>query len=651
MLRNLQAKPLTGTLALASLALWLAACSAAPLTQSSGVVGSTQDWVLRSPDGALNVSVGVGADGRLAYAVSRQGKQVLAPSPLGLTVDGVDLGQGAKVAGEPAVRELDETYALLGNHPTARNHAFETVIPLETAGKKFSLVVRAYDDGIAVRYLLPAGAKRIDGEATGWRVPAGAAQVAYADASTCYEGLSHVKALAQVPEGKTLMAPVTVQAGDCYLSFAEADCENFSDMALVRQGDVFKAQFYAEPKGWDISRRADEARPGVRDGTYLGQAASPWRSVVVAKDLTALVNSDLLMNLCPAPAAGMDFSWVKPGRCLWQWWSVGAPKYEDQKAWYDAAAKLKWEYYLIDDGWRTWRANGKNQWELLAEVIAYGKHVGVKSLVWVNSAEMRNAKGRRAYLEKVKACGADGIKIDFIPDGSASTMQWYMGAMQDCAELKLALNFHGSVKPTGLRRTYPNDITREAVRGNEWHMSRYHRIAPKEMDVSQPFTRCLAGPADVTPVMMDPKELKSGNYTWAHEFAQAMVVLSPVTHFCDQYKFYVGNPMQDLFQDIPTVWDETRVLSCTEMGQVVGFARRKGGVWWVGVMNGAGAREVKIPLDFLGKATHGTLIYDDATTDAAVDRREQQVSPSETLTLKLRPAGGFLGRFGPAIKP
>lgn len=220
-----------------------------------------------------------------------------------------------------------------------------------------------------------------------------------------------------------------------------------------------------------------------------------------------------------------------------------------------------------------------------------------------------------------------------------------MGTMQDCAELKLLLNFHGSVKPTGLTRTYPNDITREAVRGNEYHMARYKRVAPLEQDVSLPFTRLMAGAADVTPVMLNPKELSTAQFTWAHQFAQSIVFLSPITHFCDNYKFYIDSPMFDLFQQVPTVWDETLVLPSTEMGKVVAYARRKDKTWWVGVMNGASESEIKIPLSFLNDKTKATLIYDNKESNSSIIRKEQDVSPKDVLTIKMAPGGGFVGRL------
>ncbi|MBP1618699.1 MAG: hypothetical protein H6Q14_2526 [Bacteroidetes bacterium] len=597
-----------------------------------------------SPDKQLSVLVSIAHEGRLSYSIKSGSIQVLETSPLGITVDSVDLGKGAKFTSTPLFCRIDETYPVLGNHTTAHNFAQEAAIPIVTSGKTFQLIVRVYNDGVGIRYTLPAGSKRINGESTSWNLPANVTKATWSGFSQCYEEPSYTTSLDKIPQDKPVMGPITFEMAGHYLSISEADCETFSDMAFVRKGSRFTADFPFEKQGWDIKRRSDNG-PLVLDGTYHGQLVSPWRTTVVTKNLTDLVNSDLLMNLCPPPAARTDFSWVQPGRCLWQWWSVGSPVYEDQKNWYDAAAKLKWEYYLVDDGWRDWRKDGKDQWALLAEVISYGKSVGVKSIVWVDSKEMREAGKRRAYLEKIKAIGAVGIKIDFIPDATSDIMQWYMGTTQDCAELKLMLNFHGSVKPTGLRRTYPMDITREAVRGSEYHMTRYKRIASLEQDVCLPFTRLMAGAADITPVILDPEQLTTQKFTWAHEFAQSIVYLSPITHFTDHYKFYLQSPMFDLFQQIPTVWDETKVLSCTSIGEVVAYARRKGDTWWIGAMNGAGQREIKIPLDFLKKVTKATLIYDGKLTNTSIDRREQVVSPKDTLTVKLVPGGGFVARL------
>jgi alpha-glucosidase len=609
-------------------------------TATKGIFGQSQTVTVNSPDKRLALTVFT-TDQKLVYSVKAGNTPIINTSPLGLMADSTDLGNNVRIAGQPVLSKINETYAIIGNHTKATNRANEAEIPLSAAGKQMSLFVRVYDDGVAIRYTVPDGIKHIDSENTGWNLPANVAKMAWADFSQSYEGLNYVTPVANVPEGKTIMPPVTFETNGYYVSISEADVENFSDMALMRNGNTFSVNFPFAKKGWDVKPPSTTI---YLNGTYKGKPVSPWRTTLVAKSLNELVNSDLITNLCPPPPKGSDFSWVKPGRSLWQWWSVGSPKFDDQKKWYDAAAKLKWEYYLVDDGWRFWKQEGKDQWALLKEVIDYGKTVGVKSIVWVDSKEFRKAPERKAYLEKVKAIGADGIKIDFIPDATAEIMQWYAETQQECADLKLLLNFHGSIKPTGLHRTFPNDITREAIRGNEYHMTRYRRVMPPQHEVTVPFTRLLNGPADYTSVILNPKELTTTKFTWPHEFAQAIVYLSPITHFADQYQFYLDNPMFDLFQQVPTTWDETKVLACSSMGDVVAFARRKGNTWWLGVMNGVTEREVKIPLDFLAKTTKATLVYD-GESNISVDRKEQTVSKKDVLTIKMKPGGGFVAKM------
>lgn len=588
------------------------ACRAAPVEVSS-------------PGGNLKVTVTGGE--RLTYEVSEGGMPVLLPSPLGLIVDGKDLGAKADV-GQPARRKVAGTYRVLGNHAAADLNANEISIPIASQGVVYTLQVRAQDDGVAVRYLLPEGTKHVDGESTAWRI-AGAKNAGWQDWSGCYEGHDHWTAFDKVPEGKRVSGLMTVETPGHFLFLSEADNANYPDFAFVRKGDTVAPVWYADGKGFAVDSPA--------------RLSTPWRTTTVAKDLTALVNSDLLTNLCPPPEKDMDFSFAKPGRIMWQWCSVGEPKLADQHDWYDAAARLKWEYYMIDDGWRTWRAPGKDQWALLKETIDYGKSKGIETIIWVDSKELiRSPQACRAYLEKVKAAGAVGIKIDFIPDASAKVTAWYDETLRLTAELKLMTIFHGASKPTGRVRTWPHALTREAVRGNEYQMTRYNRLAPLDHDVTQPFTRFLAGAGDITPTVLDPKQLRG--YSWPHMVAQGLTTLSPLECFYDQWKFYDRSPAADLFREIPVVWDETRVLPCTKIGGTVAFARRSGKTWWIGVVNGPESAKADIALDFLKGPAKATLLRD-GKEDAAFDRQETTLSPADKITLELRKGGGFAARL------
>lgn len=585
--------------------------------------------VVTAPGGDLKVTVSVNDAGRLAYTVADGATPVLAESPLGLIVDGVNLGEGVAL-GEPTLSRIDETYPVTGHHTVARSLAVEAGIPVTSHGKTYTLQVRVQDDGLAVRYRLPDGAKHLDGECTGW-TPASPTRAAWQDFSGCYEGNEHTTAWKAVPERKNISGLLTVEIPGRHLFFSEANNANYPDFAFVRDGDTVRPRWYTAAKGFPIDTPE--------------RATTPWRTTTVARDLTGLVNSDLLTNLCPPPDPTIDFSFVKPGRILWQWCSIGAPKYEDQRDWYDAAARLKWEYYMIDDGWRDWSRPGKDKWELLKEVIDYGRTKGVASIIWVDSKEfIRDPQARDAYLQKVKAAGAVGIKIDFIPASSAKVMQWYDDTLRATARHGLMTIFHGCSKPTGRVRTWPHGVTREAVRGNEWHMTRYNRWLPYQHDVTQPFTRFLSGAADITPLVADPVQLRG--YSLPHMFAQALIATSPLTCFYDHYKFYVGSPVEDLLSGMPVTWDETRVIPGTRIGETVGFARRQGDTWWVAVVNGASPAKFTIALDFLSKPAKATCLHD-AKEDATADRRESRVAPGDKLEIELRKGGGFVARLTP----
>jgi alpha-glucosidase len=387
-------------------------------------------------------------------------------------------------------------------HAMAVNHCNEAVIPVESAGGiKYELEVRAFDDGAAVRtrITLDDTMHAIEGEATSWALPPDS-HAWWARYDGSYERPFESGMIETIPSHTPLAPPVTFKlSGNLYVALTEANNDSFPDMGLERDSAFLKAIFPASSKGW----------------RQQGIIVTPWRVAIIAEGLNALVNSDIVTNLCTSPPAELvSAGWIKPGRALWQWWSIGAPKLDDQKEWIDAAKKLSFEYYLIDDGWRNWRAPDKDQWDCLKDVIAYAKTQGVGALVWVDSKEMRTDTARRVYLEKVAALGAAGIKIDFIPACTPEITRWYEGTLKDTAELHLLCNFHGTVKPTRRRRTWPHELTREAVRGHEYHMTRYRRIQAADHDETVLFPRFLAGPADYTPTAFDPREMVG--YTWAH---------------------------------------------------------------------------------------------------------------------------------------
>jgi alpha-glucosidase len=170
-----------------------------------------------------------------------------------------------------------------------------------------------------------------------------------------------------------------------------------------------------------------------------------------------------------------------------------------------------------------------------------------------------------------------------------------------------------------------------------------NRVAPKSQDVINPFTRFIIGPADFTPVIFNEKELN--DFSWSHELAQAVVYLSPLTHFADAYYNYINNPAEDLLRDIPVTWDETVVFPCSEINKVAAFARRKGNEWWVGIMNGENTSTVSFGFDFLGSNAIATILSDRKDAYNAFNREEKMVSKKDRIEIQMKPGGGYFMRM------
>ncbi len=492
---------------------------------------------------------------------------------------------------------------------------------------------RDFADGFAVRYLLPDGVCTVSCERTEWVVPENA-KIWYQPLCMEYEHPYVSQMVGRIAAGTLMNMPVTLKLSDgSYRLLTEANVVNHSDASLEYCGGGRFAIRYAYDKN-------GFKRPG---------GASPWRVTLVAKDLQTLATSDIVRRLCPDPSpevAAKCAAFVKGGRSVWQWLPAGDPKYGEQKEWYDRTKALGFEYYLVDDGWKVWRDGDMDQWACLKKWIDYGKSIGVESFVWVDSKEMRTTEARRAYLKKVKACGAVGIKIDFVPEPSCSQMRWYEETLADTLEFSLMTDFHGCVKPSGRERTWPHEVAREAIRGHEWHITRYNRVLPPEHDCILPFNRLVQGHADYTPMVFEKKELQG--FTWARELAQGVVFSAPFLCFGDYPQNYLDNPAAELIKSMPAEYDETRILPGSEIGKCVAVAKRKGRDWFVAVENGAEGRRIAVKLDFLGADNCELLGFADAEDRPdgyRIDRRV--VGRDGKIELTLRPCGGYCARISP----
>ena len=453
----------------------------------------------------------------------------------------------------------------------------------------------------------------------------------YQNDLVAYEGTFSKSIVDTIPENRIIALPVTAQmpSGN-YVMITEASLVDYSDMAVKSTGEKgLKAFFHAETQGW----KSDD------------EVIQPWRVTLIANDLNSLVNSDLIRNLCPPPSPELaNASWIRPGRAAWNWWSTPTLVYNQQHQWVDCAKKLGFEYYLIDAGWTRWKDGDKNAWDCLTEVVGYAKSVGVNIWIWVHSNEVTSEADRTRIFDNAVKAGVSGIKIDFIPKCTRERSNWYEATLREAAKDKLLIDFHGAVKPTGRDRTWPNELTREAIRGHEYHIIRYKRVLQPDHDCILPFNRLVQGFGDYTPTVFNPVELLG--YTWPREIAQAIVFNSPLLCYADHPENYLKNPALDILKAIPSIWDETIVLKASEIGKCVAFARRKGDVWFIGLINGGETKSIDLQLSFLTGGSYNLDAYEDDPDRAdGIVKKASTVTKTDHIKLLIRPAGGFVAKL------
>ncbi len=482
---------------------------------------------------------------------------------------------------------------------------------------------------VAVRYVLPEAKRRVTGERTLWRLP-DEAKVWYQPNMHTYDGKYEWKTVKDIKRWTEMALPVTAKMPDgTYRMITEANLVGWTDMAVRYLGDgIFESFYHADREGFDCE----------------GKVVTPWRVMIAAKDIAELYHSSFVRNLCPPPSsdvAAKAARFAKPGRAAWQWLSTGAPIYAEQREWIDATAKLGFEYYVIDDGWKRWRDAGADEWKCLEGVVAYAAKKKVRCVVWVNANDVADRQRMRDFLSKVKKSGAVGVKIDLIPEANRQWVDWYEMALEETFAAELFVAFHGAVKPTGRERTWPHELAREAVMGHEFHAARWRRTMPAEQDVIHPFNRLVQGPAAYTPVVLEPGGL--GWSIWPREVAQGVIFASPFLCFGDRPKNYLNSPMKDLILGLPPVYDETVVLPGSEIGECVALARRKGDTWYVAVESGWRESNLDIPLTFLPEGKWKMTAYTDKLgVSAGCDCAETDVTSKDRIKILVRHGGGYV---------
>ncbi len=626
-------------------------------------------YSISSPAEKTGITVRLDPAGQLFYRAEYGSTVVISDSKLGLDMaEGGYLGDSLEVV-YATPYSADVSYPVIaGKSDSARDHYNGLRIGLlETreTGRSFVLDMRAYDDGIAFRYNVPVQDNLSDYSLTGEKTY-------FAIDTALMAWPVHLKSFSNNYEEHYL--PVKVgQAGTGSLTgvpFVFKDDGKFAaavtEAALVHYAGMY-LHVSEDPSALSTILPPNPGHPGLAVSASSG-ITTPWRVVMMAPDEVSLINSNLIMNL-NEPCKIEDPSWIKPGRVAWDWWNgeivrgkgfTGAMDNRTMEYFIDFASESGLEYMLIDAGWYGKYRDPSSDITTtipgisIEHLAQYGKERNVGVLVWVNWKSLDyQLEDALTLYEK---WGLKGIKVDYMDADNQEIVDYYHRVVEAAARHHLMVDFHGAYKPTGLRRTWPNLITREGVLGLE--QLKWSSKADPEHNVTIPFTRMLAGPMDYTPggfnqvvragfdsVRIEPKTLG----TRCHQLAMYVIFESPLQMVSDHPAAYRGQKGFEFITSVPASWDETWPVE-GKISDFIVLARRKGVDWFAGGMTDWTPRTLSFNTDFLMKdITYHATIFRDAD-DSDINPKEliveeKEIRAGDKMTFKLAPGGGFAIKF------
>ncbi len=662
---------------------------------------ASNDMTIRqliSPNKTLQVTFEL-RDGTPYYSVSRGEKAVLAPSRLGyLLADGTRLESGFALTGSDT-SSVDERWSQpWGEVETVRDHHNAMTVRLrQSAPPHLKLLVhfRAYDDGMAFRYEIPRqeGLERVvieeeisefalPGDPTAWWI--GAFQ------PNRYEYLYQ---RSPVSELDSVHTPLTMKTQEgLYLSLHEAALTDYASMALARtEGTTLRSALYPWSDGVKVRTRTP--------------MRSPWRTLLVEETAAELITNHLVLN-CNEPSRIEDTSWITPMKYVGIWWEMhlgvsswgSGPDHgattENTRRYIDFAAEHGFGGVLVE-GWNTgWDGGWIDNGDLfsftepypdydLRGLAGYAREKGVRLI-----AHNETSTGILNYEQQMEQAfalyrelGINAIKSGYVGHGAnikrrdpetgeVLGLEWHHGqymvnhyrrVVETAAKYGIMLDVHEPIKGTGIRRTWPNMMTREGARGQEYNAWSGDGGNPPEHTAILPFTRMLAGPFDFTPgifnLLLEGADRPDNrvNTTLAKQLALYVVLFSPMQMAADLPEAYEGHRALQFIRDVPVNWSETVVLN-GEIGEYVTLARREygGESWFLGAISNEQPREYELPLDFLeaGRA-YRAVIYEDGpgadwlANPLAYEIREEVVTNVSSLHCRIAPGGGLAVSFVP----
>ena len=634
---------------------------------------------IASPDKSVAVQF-VLKDGMPFYRVTRNGKVIIDDSRLGFVLkDQAALDRNFKIVSSHTSSKNETWTQPWGEDKIIRNNYHQLTVLLEEKSgqkRKLNIEFRVFNDGIGFRYEIPSQPNlkefvimdeltefALTQDFSSWWIPAYGEEM---DSEYLYRH-SNLSAI-----GEKITTPVTFESDSLYVSIHEAALIDYAGMALQRKGGLtLKSDLYS----WSNGDRVIAQAP----------TKSPWRTIQIASNTKGLVESHLSLNLNEPNKLG-DVSWIKPGKYNGIWWGMhlqkhtweGGPKHgattDNVKGMIDFAANHNLSGVLVEgwnQGWEgDWVKDGNfsftqpyNDYNI-EELSRYAKSKNV-NLIAHHETGGNVANYERQMEDAFKLLEKHGIHylktgyVNRLPSGERHQGQFmvrhYHRVMETAARYHVMVDMHEPVKDTGLRRTYPNMMTREGVRGTEYEA--WSTGNPPSHTAILPFTRGLSGPIDYTPGIFDILFQNKGNFrvhtTLAKQLALYVVIYSPLHMAADLPENYVNQPAFKFIEMVPTDWELSRLIN-GKIGQYVTTARkdRNSNDWYLGSITNEEARSFTITLDFLdqGKKYKAEIFQDGAGANVEnnplpVEILSKEVNASTSLKIQLAPGGGTAIRF------
>lgn len=613
---------------------------------------------LVSPNGKISVAVD-GQDLTVSYGAGVVFEKV----HLGLVTEGADLNTGMTLKKVSFARKIVDDYQMVaGKKSACHNEAVERKLTYANPeGGKLTVFVRAYDDGLAVRYVTEEGSVVTD-DMTSYSIKDGVRRW-ISPLKTDYESF-YPLATDGAPSNER-MWPRPAPGAWAYPALAEPAEGVF---ALISEADLRHGDSASS-----LSNASDTQiyKVHLSSECAFNGGLSPWRMVIIG-ELPDIVESTLVTDLSTESQIE-DESWIEPGLSSWVYWSNnhGSKDFQLDKEFVDLAVRMGWPYCLVDWEWPEMTNGGS-----IEDVLAYAKEKGVKINLWYNSGtswigdgapqpqdRLLTAEQREKEMSWLESLGVTGIKVDFFAPDGAEMIDYYLDILEDAARHHLLVDFHGCTVPRGWQRTWPNMMSMESVYGAEqYNNGPQMTVRAAAHNATLPFTRNVIGPMDYTPCTFSDSQHPHIT-TNAHELALPVLFESGLQHMADRPSAFDEQvpEVKEMLGGLPAAWDETRLLAGYP-GESVVIARRRGSKWYVAAINGTDEPvKLPLPLDKLGRGSASFMLFSDSeqsdipvlgTIADILTRADREINvarltaPTGQMNIPCRPRGGYVAVIG-----